>query len=273
MATFRTDPDAPGRLFPSRVWDTGWRLSLQADAGGYCCRPRARLDRLEDYTAVEAQITGPFPEPVDPHTLDLPRHVLDKFSELSPESGISMGVYLTWDDIDALHGAIDRAGSNPNAGIPRGEIGWRGRAVWHGTDAASARDILENGIDMSRSEKGYFGQGFHVADTPDLARSNYAEFSGDDAGGAVISGRIADDARILDLRNARDANIWSDSGLAGRVSEDGFARLARRAGIDGLYDRSVGGVVIYNPGALENLGLADPGPRGDGPTDGTEMTP
>lgn len=261
MAVSRSDPGAPGRLFPPLTWDSGWSLSLQADAAGHACTPRARLDSLEAYEAVEALIRGPFPEPVDPSTLGLPGNLLVKFTPLTSDSGPSLGCNLTRDDVAILRDAIDRASLLPNAGIPRGIIGWPGREVWHGTDMASAQDILANGIDMSRSHKGYFGRGFHVADDPALARSNYAAFSGDEAGGAVLRGTIDTGARILDLRNAVDAAVWADSGLAGRVSEDGLDRLARRAGIDGLYDRSIGGLVIYSPRALTGLVLepADPG--------------
>lgn len=104
-----------------------------------------------------------------------------------------------------------------------------------------------------------FPERFYVAEEAGLARSNYAEFS-DEGGGSVLALTITDGARILDLRNEADAKIWTGSGLAGRVSEDGFARLARRAGVDGVYDRSVGGLAIYNPAVLEGVRLEGPRP-------------
>lgn len=252
MSTFRTMSGAPGRLFPPRTWDTGWALSLQADAAGYACAPRRRLDRLEDYTEVEAMISGPFPQPVDPATLGLPEAVLAKFTRLEPGGGPALGLNLTQDEVGGLVAAIDRACLSPNAGVPPGRIGWSGRDVYHGTDAGSARDILVNGVRLDASHKGYLGQGFYVAEEAGLARSNYAEFS-DEGGGSVLAMTIADGARILDLRNAEDAKIWTRLGLSDRVGEDGFARLARRFGVDGVYDRAVGGLAIYNPSVLEAI--------------------
>lgn len=252
MNTFRTMSGAPGRLFPPRTWDAGWSLSLQADAAGYACAPRRRLDRLEDYTEVEAKIDGPFPQPVDVSTLVLPAEVAAKFTPLTDGWSVPLGLNLTWEDVAAVHAAIDLACLNPNAGIPRGVIGWAGRDVYHGTGAAAADDILSDGVDLSLCGKGYLGQGFYVAEEVGLARSNYADFS-EEGAGAVIAMTIREGARILDLRNAEDAKKWDDSGLSARVGVDGFAGLARRAGVDGVYDRSVGGLAIYNPSVLEAL--------------------
>jgi hypothetical protein len=264
--TFRTYPAAPGRLFPPQHWDTGWTLSLQADLAGYVCAPRLRLDRLEDYERVEAMITGPFPHPVDPGTLDLPEAVLARFTALEPGGGPAIGQGLSWAEVDALRAALDRAGLNPNAGVPRGRIGWSGQEVYHGTDPGSAWDILENGVLMDASHKGYLGQAFYVAEEAGLARSNYAEAS-EDGEGVVLVATIREGARILDLRNAEDAKIWTRLGLAQRVGEDGFARIARRLGVDGVYDRSVGGLAIYDPNALEGVRVCGvtPGPANDAP--------
>jgi len=257
MNTFRTMNEAPGRLFPPRVWDTGWSLSLQADKAGYACSPRRRFDRLEDYDTVEAMISGPFAQPVDVFTLGLPEDVAAKFTPLTDGWSVPLGLNLTRDDVAAIHAAIDLACLNPNAGIPRGVVGWPGRDVFHGTGSEAANDILTNGVDMSVCGKGYLGQGFYVAEEADLAWSNYADFS-DEGEGAVLAMTIRASARILDLRNATDAKNWTDSGLERRVGQDGFAALARRAGIDGVYDRSVGGIAIYNPGVLEAIRLEGP---------------
>jgi hypothetical protein len=257
--TQRTYPAAPGRLFPPFSWDTGWSLSLQADAAGYACTPRIRLDRLEEYETVEGVITGPFPHPVDPETLGLPEHVSALFTRLEPGSGPAIGQNLSWSDVEQVFAALDRAGLFPNAGVPRGFIGWAGRDVYHGTDPGSAADILERGILMDASHKGYLGQGFYVAEEASLARSNYAEAS-EDGEGAVLAMTIREGARILDLRNGEDAKNWTESGLAARVPEDGFARLARRIGVDGVYDRSVGGLAIYNPDVLEGVRLCGVAP-------------
>jgi hypothetical protein len=244
--------EAPGRLFPARTWDVGWTLSLQADAAGYACTPRRRLDRLEDYDTVEVMISGPFPQPVDVTTLGLPEHLVAKFILLTDAFSVPLGLNLTWEDISELHTAIDRACVTPNAGVPPGHIGWAGRDVYHGTDPDSAGDILTNGVNMDASHKGYLGQGFYVAEEEALARSNYAEFS-EEGGGSVLAMTISDTARVLDLRNEMDAKIWNESGLANRVWEDGFARSARLKGVDGVYDRSVGGLAIYNLSVLEGV--------------------
>ena len=252
MSTFRTMCEAPGRLFPPREWGSGWSLSLQADVAGYACAPKRRLDRLEGYDTVEAMISGPFPQPVDVATLGLPESLVSKFVPLTDAWSVSLGLNLTWDEVRELHAAIDRGCMNPNSGIPPGRIGWAGRDVYHGTDPASAGDILTNGVNMDASHKGYLGQGFYVAVEEGLARSNYAEFSGE-GGGSVLTMTISDRARILDLRNEADAKIWNESGLASRVWEDRFARSVRLKGVDGVYDRSVGGLAIYNLSVLEGV--------------------
>jgi hypothetical protein len=248
MRTERTHDGAPGRLFPAITWDAGWSLSLQADKAGYACRPRARLDALEDYEAVEAVIHGPFAGPVDPAALGLPADLAAKFSRLEPGDAVSIGSLLDAGDIARLRAAIDAACLNPNAGVPEGCIGWAGRDVWHGTSLEAAEDILENGIQMGASSRGYFGEGFYVAEDQSHARASYAEASEDP--GAVLGFTLEAGARILDLRNAGDADLWTKSGLARRIPEAGFAGLARRAGIDGVYDRSMGGLAIYNARVL-----------------------
>lgn len=246
--TERTHDGAPGRLFPPITWDAGWSLSLQADKAGYACHPRALLAALEDYEAVEAVIHGPFAGPVDPTALGLPAELAAKFSPLEPGDVISIGSLLTRDDIACLRAAIDAACLNPNAGVPKGEIGWEGRQVFHGTSVDAAEDILANGIQMGSSSGGYFGEGFYVADEEALARESYADFS--DGPGAVLAFSIESGARILDLRNMDDARRWSTSGLTDSIGRPGFSGFARRAGIDGVYDRSMGGLAIFNARAL-----------------------
>ncbi|MCE6959583.1 hypothetical protein LAZ40_11000 [Cereibacter sphaeroides] len=258
MVTLRTCEGAEGRLFPPLTWDAGWSLSLQADAAGYACTPRKSYASLEEYETVEGVITGPFPQPVDPAALNLPPKVAEKFTPLDAASGPSIGRFLTRGDVEILRLAIDQACLNPNAGVPCGRIGWAGRDLWHGTSRASAQDILESGVDLSRCEKGYFGKAFYMADEPGLARSSYAGFSEDGADGAVVAATLSDEARILDLRNAIDAETWTRSGLADRLGDDGLPFLARQKGIDGVYDRSFGGVAIYNPRVLDSLRLEMP---------------
>ena len=260
--TGKTRRTIEDRLFPVREWDTGWRLSLQADQAGYQCVPRARLVHLEDYQSVEGAIFGPLEGFVDVTTLGLPDVVLAKFETIEGP-GPAIGCNLTAEDIAAIVEALNRASLNPNAGIPRGVLTWPGREVWHGTDPDSAADILGFGVRMAVCGQGYFGRAFYVADEQGLAVENYANFSGEDAG-AVLRLRISDEARILDLRNAVDAAAWT--AVATEIGRPDFDRVARRAGISGVYDRSMGGLAIYDPGVLTPLEIVplprslDPGP-------------
>lgn len=236
-----------GRLFPAESWDHGWALSLQADKSGYRCSPAERLATLEEYDSVEAVITGPFPHSVDPRTMDIPEEVLAKFTPLAG-SCVSMGLFMTRDDIEAVRTAIVRASLQPNAGIPRGRIGWSCASVFHGTSAAEAADIAANGIVVAKSTGGYFGHAFYVADKRDLAASNYADFSDDE--GAVLEYCIADEAFILDMRNAEDAVYWRDSGLERMVGDPALPIRARELGVAGIYDRSFGGIAVFDPKVL-----------------------
>lgn len=79
---------------------------------------------------------------------------------------------------------------------------------------------------------------------------------------------VEEGAKILDLRNAHDSEVYQASGLAQMLGRNDFALNARRKGIDGIYDRSVGGLAIYNPKilAVVNVFGSDPdntqGPQG-----------
>lgn len=67
--------------------------------------------------------------------------------------------------------------------------------LYHGTDKKSANDIIKRGIDMSKSEKGYFGRGFYTATTPTnleypkiyAADNSKYDATGTDTNGAYIS--------------------------------------------------------------------------------------
>jgi hypothetical protein len=220
-------------------------MSMQADKSGYQCSPRERLDALEDYESLEVKIDGPHGTVVDPHTMDLPAEVAAKFPRLVIGGGPSIGANLTWSDVDAVVHAIRMASRYPNNGVPRGVIGWAGRSVYHGTSGEHADDIIVTGIDTARSN-GYYGTAFYAADDEALAIANYAEMSGDDDGGAVLEVTIEEGARIFDMRNAEDSIELEKSGLMRHLGSIDLDRRARALGIDGLYDRSVGGVAIYN---------------------------
>jgi catechol 2,3-dioxygenase-like lactoylglutathione lyase family enzyme len=245
--TGRTNPDAPGRLFPVIDIGNGWTLSLQADKAGYACSPKARLDKIEDYDRVEAHIDGPNQVRVDPSELGLPQPVARKF--YTPATGLPpIGGELTWDDVEVLRACLVAAGDNPNTGVPTGAVGWPGMELFHGTSLEGAADIAENGIDIDKFHKGYFGLAFYVADVEGDASMRFADASDDE--GAVLRFFANDDMKALDLRNGGDWEFWVRSGLAGRVGEDGFAELAISHGVQAVYDRSVGGLAVFDPSAL-----------------------
>lgn len=134
--------------------------------------------------------------------------------------------------------------------------------VYHGTDKEAADDIIKNGIDMSKSQLGYFGRGFYT--TPDLAlaKSNYADFADDEEDGVVLGLEVSSDARLLDLRNEDDWITYRDSTYRGRKLTDllgvsNFDEIMVSLGFDGLYDESFGGWVFYNPSVLKVTGAVD----------------
>lgn len=250
MKTSRTED---GRLFPSETFPNGWRISAQADAAGYACAPKQRLDALEDYDSVEVVIYGPENWPVDPRRLGLPDAIAENFTRL--EHGTpALGLFVTPFELEAIRDAVRAAEMNPNAGVPRGTFVWSGRSVFHGGSRLDVDDILANGIDMGQSSGGYFGQAFYVADDARTAHENYAEAADDE--GAVVRIAIAEDAKILDLRNAADWETWKTSGLPEHIGRPDFAARARKAGIAGVYDRSMAGLAIYDPRILTPVEIA-----------------
>jgi hypothetical protein len=262
MATTRDFKE--GRLFPHTIYDNGWSVSAQADRVGYQCSPQRRFDTLEQYETVEVVVYGPEHWPVDPKRIGLPEGIVAKFTEVG--RGPAIGCRLTHGELAAVKRAAMMALMNPNAGVPRGDVVWGGREVYHGASRDIAADILANGIDMSASQGGYFGRAFYVADDAALAKSNYADFSGEEeGGGGVVQFVVADGAHILDMRNDQDQREWDDSGLARQIHRGDFARLARKAGVDGVYDRSVGGLAIYRASALTPLRLEPSEQRGPRP--------
>jgi hypothetical protein len=129
---------------------------------------------------------------------------------------------------------------------------------FHGTSQEGAEDILRRGIDQSKSSYGYFGQGFYMAEDYALAQNNYADFTDSTERGVVLRVTVKPTARLLDLRQPEDWELWQKSGLAAKLgARDDFADLAVRAGIDGLYDNSFRGLVIYNPEAVERIEVAE----------------
>jgi hypothetical protein len=133
--------------------------------------------------------------------------------------------------------------------------------LYHGTGVADAEAIETEGISMDASGKGYFGQGFYLAVDPALAKSNYADFADEEEAGVVLQYGVKPEARLLDLRDSDDWDTWKASGLDQQIWKDGFAAMAVASGIDGLYDESFGGYVIYNPDVLGLIGRWEPEQR------------
>ena len=123
--------------------------------------------------------------------------------------------------------------------------------VFHGTSLKGAENIKKYGVKINKSFGGYFGWGFYTAIDYNLAKSNYAEFSDDNATdekGVILEFSISPAANILDLRKDKDFKIWQP--YSNVIGEPNLYQVLVKKGIDGLYDNSFEGVVIYNPKVL-----------------------
>ena len=131
---------------------------------------------------------------------------------------------------------------------------WKNRHVWHGTSKKDAKQIITTGIKIEKSSGGYFGYGFYVADNPELAKSNYADWAEDedsiDKEGVVLEFKFTKNAHILDLRKSKDWDIWRDGKFENLMREPSMISMIVRRGVDGVYDNSFGGVCVYNPKVL-----------------------
>ena len=128
--------------------------------------------------------------------------------------------------------------------------------VFHGTDLSSAKDIKENGLNLSKCHKGYFGQAFYVTTDEELAKSNYADFSGDEEGGIVLKFEMNPTGRVLDLRNSDDWDYYQNLKYKGRelsgwMGFDELPNIMKSFGIDALYDRSNDAFAVYNLNILK----------------------
>jgi hypothetical protein len=128
--------------------------------------------------------------------------------------------------------------------------------VYHGTDVKSAKDIKQRGLDLSKCDKGYFGKAFYVTEDEALAKSNYADFSGDDEWGVVLKFEMVPVGKILDLRVSEDWNIYQNLKYKGRpaidfIGFDEFAEIMKSLGIDAVYDRSNDAFAVYNLNVLK----------------------
>lgn len=135
---------------------------------------------------------------------------------------------------------------------------WAGRVMFHGTSDAGAASIKKDGILNEKSSSGYFGVGFYMASDAKLAADNYANFAEDDDSGgegSVVAVQIKPQANILDLRAPAH---WDEYVRIQKLP--GFDLGSRyidkfmvKNGVDGLFDRSFGGVIVYNEKMLEVL--------------------
>ena len=129
--------------------------------------------------------------------------------------------------------------------------------LYHGTDKKSAEDIIKHGIDMSKSDKGYFGRGFYTATNEALAKSNYADFADDEESGVVLKFSLSPSAKVLDLDKSDDFDTykttkWKGVPIENLIHRDDFDKIMVESGFDGLRDEgSFGGIVIYNPKAVK----------------------
>jgi hypothetical protein len=155
--------------------------------------------------------------------------------------------------------------SDPEESIQYSKI--KSNTYYHGTSKAAATSILKDGIDQSKSEKGYFGRGFYATYDKELAQSNYADFAEEegltDKGGDIIEFSIPQTANILDLRNEKDFDTYSNLKYRGvpvtdLVGQDNFHEIMTEVGVDGLIDRSFEGIVIYNESVVNIQTPLDP---------------
>jgi hypothetical protein len=128
--------------------------------------------------------------------------------------------------------------------------------VYHGTDLQSAKNIKKNGLNLSKCDRGYFGKAFYVTTDEELARSNYADFTGDEEGGVVLEFEMNPSNKFLDLRKSDDWDIYQNLKYKGRnvgdfMGIDEFPLIMKSLGIDALYDRSNDAFAIYNINILE----------------------
>ena len=123
--------------------------------------------------------------------------------------------------------------------------------VYHGTDAPSANDIQRSGLDLSKCDRGYFGKAFYVTTDEELAKSNYADFTGDEEGGIVLKFEMNPVGRVLDLRNSDDWDFYKQNNLEKYLGNDNLPSIMTRLKIDALYDRSNDAFAIYNINILK----------------------
>jgi hypothetical protein len=123
------------------------------------------------------------------------------------------------------------------------------RRVFHGTDSNAASDIKKNGVGIEKGHGGYFGWGFYTTPDIELAKSNYADFSDNENDGIILEFEILAEANILDLDDPEDFETWKP--FSDKINYKDLYKKLTKKGIDGLWDESFEGVVIYNPKVLK----------------------
>jgi hypothetical protein len=126
--------------------------------------------------------------------------------------------------------------------------------VYHGTDSNSARDIMRNGIDISKVSGGYFGWAFYTTEDYNLAKSNYADWAEEEdveGEGVILKFKVDPSAKILDLRREDDWDFYV------KTQHDkhyhtlrGSLRIYNQFGVDAIYDRSNNSLMVFNPKIL-----------------------
>jgi hypothetical protein len=127
-------------------------------------------------------------------------------------------------------------------------IGPKPLQVYHGTDVAAAAAVKRHGLRREASGGGYFGHGFYVTEDDEMARANYAGREG-----VVLVIDLTPGSCVLDLANAADWDRWIALTQGGRAIFDPsyLGILIGQHRIDGVKDKSMDGICVYNLKKLE----------------------
>lgn len=248
--------DAPGQTIPHLLFDEVLGDFMLSIKGGPRCLsfPKELCASLEDYAQLEVTISSDRPEGVALESMGFPDEIARLFDPRfgAEANGITAG-FVPRDRVPSVRQALLLALQNPNAGYPRGEIGWAKRTVFHNTSRAAAERIIAEGVKADLLTPGYFGTGFYVTPNAEYARSHYADSAEDE--GAVIQCEIAAfPGMILDLRNPFDSETWLRADLDKSLGAEDFIRQAfARHRIAGIYDRSMEGLAIYDLSILRSF--------------------
>lgn len=115
--------------------------------------------------------------------------------------------------------------------------------VSHGTSQEHAKDIAENGVDMSKCNKGNAGKAFFTS-----TDFSYANGYGVPSDGSTLLFRVSPMATIIKDTDPRYGDLEPYMGL------DEFPEICQSKGVDGIFIPSMNLIGFYNPGVLECLG-------------------